>query len=197
VADASPYASQKQFTTKAQAGSLSTGRANALNTPLIRFADVLLMAAELEARVGSLENAQSYVNQVRNRMATNTNDPQNWVKRPDGTHAANYKIGLYPAGSPAFADKAIALQAILFERTLELGLEGHRAYDVIRFGNADGGVTDVKELNAYLAFEGNLRAYLKGGLYSRGKDELMPIPQNAINNSFKDGAPTLKQNPNY
>lgn len=198
VADASPYLSQKQFTYKSQSGTFSTGSTNALNIPIIRFADVLLMGAELEARAGSLENARGYVNQVRNRMANNTASKDNWVKKADGvTNAANYKVGLYPLGSAAFATKPAALEAILFERTLELGLEGHRGYDVIRFGNADGGATDVKELNNYIKFEGGLRAYLQGALYSRSKDELMPIPQTAVNNSFKDGAPTLKQNPNY
>src|SRR3546814_11054054 len=64
--------------------------------------------------------------------------------------------------SPQFASSAKALEAIFFERTLELGLEGHRAFDAVRFG-AEDGTTDTKELNGYLDYESSLKGYLSGG----------------------------------
>jgi hypothetical protein len=193
---AGPYLSQKFFTSRAANGLAASRPENNLNINVIRFADVLLMAAEVEARIGSLDLARSYVNDVRGRMATNTTSKENWVLLEDGTPAANYKIGLYPVGSPQFASPAKALEAIFFERTLELGLEGHRAYDAIRFG-AEDGTTDTKELNGYIAYESTLKGYLSGGVYTRTPDAIMPIPQQAIDNSFKDGKYTLEQNPDY
>jgi hypothetical protein len=40
----------------------------ALNNNLMRFAEVLLMAAEEEVEVGSLEKARAYVNLIGNRL---------------------------------------------------------------------------------------------------------------------------------
>lgn len=181
-------------------------RANAINLHVIRYADVLLMAAELEARIGSIAQAFTYVNMIRNRMT----NPNTWVKTyvnnssPSAgfttTNAANYKIGLYPSASAyPFDSRTNALKAILFERTLELGQEGHRAFDVIRFGQASDFTTDfdVEEFSDYLKFEQNLRPYLAGKTYDKPKDAVMPIPQQAVDNSFRDGAVTLKQNPGY
>lgn len=193
-----PYLSKKFFTLKKDDGKYTAGGAfNALNIAVIRFADVLLMAAELEARVGSLDRARELVNTVRERMTKNTESAENWVKNDNGIDAANYKIGLYPTESGAFSSRDKALQAILYERLLELGLEGHRAYDVVRFGQADGGLTDTREFNDFLEFESQSRGYLRGGKYSVVPDRFMPIPQTAIENSFLAGDYTLSQNPGY
>ncbi|HUH20153.1 RagB/SusD family nutrient uptake outer membrane protein [Albibacterium sp.] len=195
---AGPYVSKKFFTLKSRDGiDTAPGRPeNNLNIAIIRFADVLLMAAEVDARLGNTEQARIYVNQIRNRMATNTANPENWVLNTDGTPAANYKIALYPVGSPQFASLAKALEAIFFERTLELGLEGHRAYDAIRFG-AEDGTTDEREFNGYLTYESTLRGFVSGAVYSRDPDAIIPLSQKAIENSFKDGKLTLTQSPGY
>jgi len=196
-ADAGPYISHKFFTSKASNGLAASSPFNNLNINVIRFADVLLMAAEVEARIGSLTTAQGYVNRVRRRMTVNTTSKENWVQKLDGSGpAANYRIAEYPVGAPQFSSKANALKAIFFERTLELGLEGFRAYDAVRFG-AEDGVTDLAELNGYIAYESSLKGYLSGGVYTRVPDAIMPIPQQAIDNSFKDGKYTLTQNPDY
>ena len=108
----------------------------------------------------------------------------------------NKTIGLYTAGAYPFDNPANALKAIFYERTLELGLEGHRAYDAIRFG-AEDNTTDAAELNGYLQYESKLRGFVAGASYSRNPDALIPIPQQAVENSFKDGKVTLKQNPGY
>lgn len=194
-----PYINKKWWIYKREDGTYtnSGGVANALNVPVIRYADVLLMAAEMEARVGSSSKAQEYVNQVRNRMVQNASSADNWVKKDDGTDAAAYRISVYPASSPAFATKDAALKTILFERLLELGMEGHRSYDVKRFGDADGGLTDVAEFNAFIAFETPLHSYFNGAAYTRMPDRFVPIPQAAVDYSVKEGKATLKQNPGY
>jgi hypothetical protein len=63
-----------------------------MNYTIIRFADVLLMAAEAEIEAGSLTKARELTNLVRARAANKAH----WVKKADGTPAANYVISLYP-----------------------------------------------------------------------------------------------------
>jgi hypothetical protein len=69
------------------------------------------------------------------------------------TPAANYKVSPYPGG--AFASKDFALKAIYFERKIELAMEGHRFFDLVRWGIAD------TELNAYIAFKAPLPMMLR------------------------------------
>ena len=186
------------------------GRQTAMNIPVIRYADVLLMAAELEVRVGSIANAFEYVNRIRNRMRANAASEFHWVKKykddsdPSlgftNEHAANYKIEPYPvSGGFPFDNPANALKAILFERLLELGLEGHRSYDLIRFGMASDITTDwdTKEFEAYLKYESQRRTYLANGKYEKIPDRWMPIPQQVQDASVQDGVIVLKQNPGY
>ncbi len=193
-----PYLIKKWYVSNAELGTNDTqsGRlSNAINVNIIRFADVLLMAAELEARVGDLSKARTYVNQVRQRMVDNSNDPQNWVKMADGvTNAANYQIGLYPSdgsAADAFTSREKALDAILFERTLELGTEGHRFFDVVRFGKGE------EIFNSFITNEEERFDYLEGSEYTDIPDSYLPIPRDAIDLSLKEGVATLKQNPGY
>jgi hypothetical protein len=95
-----------------------------LNTPLMRYADVLLMAAECYAQPGAkqdLGKATELVNQIRSRAGNH----------PVPGSVANYKIGLYPV----FASADDAMRAIKFERKLELAMEGHRFFDLARWGD--------------------------------------------------------------
>jgi hypothetical protein len=96
----------------ARKGGLNTGDANLTNPNnyrAIRFADVLLMAAEANNRGGLDEGkAQSYLNRVRVR-----------------------------AGLAAVTETGSALtNAILRERRLELLGEGHQFFDLVRTGRA-------------------------------------------------------------
>lgn len=182
-----PYSPKKYTYYKSDRGSLQDNTSwtpgyTALNYTIIRFADVLLMAAECEIEVGSLEKAREYTNLIRARAA----NPASWVKRGDGSNAANYVIGLY---NTPWADKAAARTAVRFERKLELSGEGHRFYDLVRWGIAADAV------NAYLAYETKFLAGTLGGAkFTAGKHELLPIPQDQIDII---GADILKQNPGY
>ncbi|NNF18890.1 MAG: RagB/SusD family nutrient uptake outer membrane protein, partial [Flavobacteriaceae bacterium] len=110
----------------ARQGDLNTGDANLTNPNnyrAIRFADVLLMAAEANNRGGINEaRAQQYLNRVRNRA------------------------GL-PSITPSGSDLTTA---IYNERRLELVGEGHRFFDLVRTDRAaqaiDGFTTGKHEI---------------------------------------------------
>lgn len=182
-----PYSPKKYTYYKSDRGSLQDNTSwtpgyTAQNFTIIRFADVLLMAAECEVEIGSLEKAREYVNMIRSRAA----NPAGFVKRADGSNAANYVIGLY---NSAWTDKTVARNAVRFERKIELSGEGHRFYDLVRWGIA------ADAINAYLTYESKfLAGTLGGSKFTAGKHELLPIPQDQIDII---GADILKQNPGY
>jgi hypothetical protein len=182
-----PYSPKKNVFYKSEvsatSGSVGWGWNNtSLNYTIMRYADVLLMAAEAEIEVGSLETARTLINRVRTRAA---NSP---VKN-GAVDAADYEVGLYTA---AFADKDVARKAVRFERKLELAMEGHRYFDLVRWGTVQA------EISAYLALESVRRpTTLNGTSFTPNKHEYIPIPDFAISQSIKDGAETLKQNPGY
>ena len=183
-----PYAPMKNVHAKSQVAEVThasgwTSGYNSNNTKLVRLSDVMLQLAEAEVELGNLERARALVNQIRQRAA----NPADFVM--DGANpAANYQVGLYTA---PWTDKAVATKAVRFERRIELGMEGHRFFDIVRWGVA----AQVK--NAYYAKDGTRRGYLKTASFVAGKNEVFPLPAKAITQSAKDGVPTLKQNPGY
>ncbi|PSL49927.1 putative outer membrane starch-binding protein [Chitinophaga niastensis] len=196
---AGPYAPKKtiywQYNQDKYKDAHSWAPGSAINVLLIRLADVILMAAECHAQTGDLLGATNYVNQIRNRII---NHPASWLHKYnvdtlplagfDPTKmAANYKISVYPT----FPDATFALKAIYFERKLELATEGHRFFDLVRWGIAD------QALNAYLTYESAITGDLKGGLFTKGKNEYFPIPQRQIDLTIQGGQKVLVQNPNY
>ena len=71
---AGPYAPKKYIYYRANEGSLTDGSSwtrgySSMNFTIIRFADVLLMAAEAEIELNNLEGARALTNQVRARAA--------------------------------------------------------------------------------------------------------------------------------
>lgn len=187
-----PYSPKKHMFYKsdigATAGSVGWGwNNNALNVPLMRFADVLLMAAEaeIEAAGGSLAKAQEYINRVRARAAASPVPGAN----------ATYVVGQYTV---PFANQDAARKAVRFERKIELGMEGHRFFDLVRWGIADVVINSEylpKEAPLYPGDNGQLP--LTPAVFTKNKNEYMPIPDFAISQSIKEGKATLKQNPGY
>lgn len=198
-----PYSPKKNSIAKSESqeytdNGWSGGKANSNNINFIRFADVLLWAAEVEVEIGSLDKAEEYVNMIRNRAA----NPDGWVhtyvddnnpsKGFTNTSAANYKISTYPNGYFQLKGKDYARKAIRYERMLELGMEGHRFFDLVRWVIAD------TEINTYLEKEKTLRDYLNDAKFTENKNEYFPIPQTQIDLSAgANGVPVMIQNPGY
>ncbi|MFT4568475.1 MAG: hypothetical protein ACI9FN_003444 [Saprospiraceae bacterium] len=185
---AGPYSPKKYIYYKSQENTFTDGSSwtrgyAIMNYTIIRYADVLLMAAEAEIEAGSLEKAREYVNMVRARAANEAT----WVKNPDGSNAANYVLAEYPASQ--FADKGSATTALRMERKLELSGEGHRFFDLVRWGVAS------EVLNTYLQYEAKILVTKFGGAsFTSGKNEYFPIPQNQID---IQGSDILSQNAGY
>lgn len=165
---------------------------SAKNVHILRFADVLLFAAEVEAELGNLAAATNYVNRVRARAA----NEDGFVKLEDGTPAANYVISQYPV----FASPADALKAIRFERKLELAMEGHRMFDLVRWhqnsSQSAAPFDAIVFMNNYYNEEQAKRSHLAGATFEE-RDLFMPIPVNVITQNTVDGTQNITQNPGY
>lgn len=182
-----PYSPKKHVMYRSDVGTntfVGNPRLNANNYRMIRYSHVLLWLAEIAAEQNDLEAARAYVNQIRARAAR----PAGWVKKADGTPAANYVIGEYLT---PFPDQETALKAVRFEQRLEFAMEGHRRFDLVRWGIAE------QTLNSYYAVEGTKRSYLNNVRFIAGKHEYFPIPLQEILNTQINGTPTLQQNPGY
>lgn len=184
-----------QYHADVYADQSSWAPGNAINVNVIRFADVLLLAAEAEAQSGSLPQALEYVNRVRARMVDNTEfwlkdyiNPAEPLSGFSDDFAANYNISKYPEGS--FSSKEFAMDAIMFERRIELAMEGHRFFDLVRWGVAE------EVLNNYVQYESQITTDIRGASFSQN-DRYFPIPQRQIDLSTTSEGPVLKQNPGY
>jgi len=171
-----PYSPKKQVYKKSQEGTYTevgnwTSGWTANGYRMIRYADLLLLIAECQVETNDLTGALANINLVRARAA----NAAGWVKEDDGvTNAANYVIAQYPS----FADQTYARKALYMERKLELGQEGHRYFDVNRWG------TTVTELNRVLTYEKTMpwgdALYLNGAAVVGPEDVTFPIPQREI-----------------
>jgi starch-binding outer membrane protein, SusD/RagB family len=140
------YYPKKYFTSRSEDAPFGDPNPNGgANDRVIRYSDVLLMHAEAAFLTGDEAAARKSLNEVRARV-----------------------------GIPALALSGNdLLEAIYRERRIELGLEAHRFFDLVRTGKA----TQVLGAQGFKA----------------GVHELFPIPQSQI--LATDGA--LTQNPGY
>lgn len=168
------------------AGGWAGSQLSNLNVELMRYSDVLLMAAECEVEVGDLNKARAYVNLIRKR-AGNSAQGKSAIKVPITSPEitwAKYKIGTYDA---AWSDKNAARDAVRLERKLELALEGHRMFDLQRWGN----LVDV--VSGYLAREKKVVPILSSGVNPSAKHLAYPLPGSEITRS----GGKLKQNDGF
>ena len=200
-ANGGPYAPKKYVYYKSDKGTFQdnstwTPGYTAVNYTIIRFADVLLMAAEAEIEAGSLATAHTYINRIRTRAANPAGFVMGRVTGPTGTDylkpvvdplqtAANYVISLYGSAGT----QAEMRERVRMERKLELSGEGHRFYDNVRWGIAKS------EADTYLAYEKKfLPITFADSKFDAGKDELLPLPQDQIDLL---GSDIIKQNPGF
>ena len=200
---AGPYTQKKYSYYEADKGTYQDGSSwtpgyHSINFMIMRFSDVLLMAAEAEIEAGSMEKAREYVNMVRKRAGNSVVIDPDVDANPstpeiDPAPAANYVIATYDA---PWASQEEARRAVRFERKLELALEGQRFFDLVRWGIAD------PTLNAYLDYEGGrLQTNLGGAKFTPNQDEYLPIPQTERDLQQAEGSDgtssVLIQNPGY
>ncbi|HEY4154888.1 MAG TPA: RagB/SusD family nutrient uptake outer membrane protein, partial [Puia sp.] len=113
-----------------------------------------------------LENARALVNRVRSRAINGCQ-----VLNDLGDPAANYFAGTYD--SP-WSDQNFARNAIRLESRIELSLEGHRFFDLVRWGIAGD------YLNAYFQKEQTRIDHLQNVKFTAQKNEYFPIPEKEI-----------------
>lgn len=154
--------------------------ASSKDVVVIRYADVLLWKAEALIELGRHMEALPIINKIRQRAANSTDR----LKYADGSPVANYYIQPYPA---SLWTQEYARRALRWERRLELALEGHRFFDLVRWGIA------AETLNEYFAVEKTRREYLQNARFTAGRDEYLPIPEAQI--AFSKGL--YRQNPGY
>ena len=138
-----------------------------LNRAYMRYADNLLMQAEACLALGQEAEATQYINQVRTR------------------------VGLPTIGNYTFQINGVTInqptleQCLRHERRMELAMEAHRWFDLVRWGNTKA------HMEAYQATESEAaRSHM--ATFVEGKHELLPIPTKEIELNTK-----LKQNPGY
>lgn len=190
---AGPFSSKKFIHAQGEESTVgwSNRQLSPVNIPIIRYADVLLMLAECEVELGNLEAARALVNQIRERAANCAQGPDGGSTTIDdpGITWATYAVGTYD--SP-WTDANAARDAVRFERKIELAMEGHRLFDLRRWGIASSLLN-----NEYLPVEEQRRTYLQASNGYEDRHELFPLPSVQIELSKVDGEPQLTQNPGY
>jgi tetratricopeptide (TPR) repeat protein len=134
------YYNNKYIKKQGEIGLPDNDLTSPVNYRVIRYADVLLMAAEAHVQGGNIGSAQQYLDLVRTR-----------------------------AGMPTIPISGV--ETIWRERRLELALEGHRFFDLVRTGQASNSIPS----------------------FQAGKNELFPIPQVEIDLAGGNWS----QNPGY
>lgn len=144
------------------------------NLIVFRYADVVLMKAEVECELNGATNiALGYLNQIRNRAG----ETQYTLTNEEGLRHLN--------------NQAEMREAIRNERALELVGEGHRFYDLKRWGNE----------YALAKLKSSRQAYIQGTTFCYKPEDLTnieeyrllwPIPEGEIY-----GNSLMKQNSGY
>ena len=149
--------------------SLTHNSRGPLNSKQIRYADVLLMHAEAACHTGNLAEAKNSLEIVRSRARNMSSENDVLPEFPYGSYTDN---------------QSDLLEAIRHERRVELAMEGHRWFDICRWGIA-------KEImDAYKATE-TPECQAQMAEFIKGKHELLPIPSKEIELN------PMAQNPGY
>jgi starch-binding outer membrane protein, SusD/RagB family len=123
------------------------------NNRMIRYADIVLIAAEAAIMNGDNDKALEYINMVRTRA------------RMCG-HEGNTCPADYPPGT------TVTMDMLIHERRLELAMEGHRFFDLVRWNLA------VQYIDGqYLA---NQEGFAH---FESPKNDFYPIPDAEVNAS--------------
>ena len=178
---------------------------SSMNIQYLSVRDAMLNLAELYAEDGNLTGAMDLVNKIRKRAGNDVNIikysakdmadanlyPEMKAKLKEGDPAANYLVKEYPASHAAFTDKATCIAAVRMERKLELAMEGHRWFDLVRYG----GNVMATEIAAYLNFEKTKIGKFASSTPLPADYTSLPLPLGQIQTIGNDetGKPYLEQ----
>jgi hypothetical protein len=144
---------------------LSHATRSPINIKLIRYADVLLMYAEAANESGDFAIAKATLNQLRRVRRAETTDAA--TQLPDFPNYKNRK-------GDDFTDNQAGLrEAIRHERRVELAMESHRWFDLVRWGIA------AETMNEYRKNE-TPEVQKEMAIFVEGKNEYFPLPQYEI-----------------
>ncbi|WP_394749959.1 RagB/SusD family nutrient uptake outer membrane protein [Spongiimicrobium salis] len=141
-------------------------RATSHNVSMIRYAEVLLIAAEAAVELGDNASALNYINQIRARARAGGSTKT----------GADVSVTIPPSAVPADLTGTVTIADVMEERRIELAFEGKRWYDIARrrMGN---------EVYSATGLEGEKANF-------SDVDYLIPIPFDEIQRN-----PNLSQNP--
>ena len=163
------YASLKEVPQRSKGETFDNPwQAFAMNDYVLRYTDVMLMRAEALIETGSLEEARTIINAIRQRA-------KNSVAKHIAYAADQCEINLYPASDFDTKDKArLRLQ---WERRLELAMENGRYFDLRRWGIASQTLNKFFEKEKDVVYDGQTYAqYYKDAHYTPAKNEYFPLP---------------------
>ncbi len=119
------------------------------NNRMLRYADVVLLAAEAAIMAGNNEKARTYINMVRTRARM---------------------CGAVGNTCPADYTGTITMEMLQHERRLELAMEGHRFFDLVRWN-----IAEEKLNGSYLDNQEVTVSFISP------KNDFFPIPQEELN----------------
>ncbi|OEI79732.1 RagB/SusD family nutrient uptake outer membrane protein [Formosa algae] len=146
----------------------ANARATSLNYSMIRYAEVLLIAAESAVELGNNADALMYVNQVRARARMGG----------DTKTGADVEYTFPASAVPADLTGTVTIDDILEERKLEFAFESIRWYDIVRRQIGD-------EVFSASGLEGDKPFF-------SSDDYLLPLPEDELERNTN-----LTQNPGY
>ena len=163
-----------------------------INVPIIRYSDVILMLAEIDVENSDLDDARAKVNMIRERAGNCAQGADQFGVPLDdaSTSHANYVIGTY---DDSWTDQGAAREAVRLERRLELAMEGHRFFDLKRYGES----YMINTMTTHFNVEKDRRPFMAAFETPAAYHMRYPIPTAAIQQSLVDGAATLRQNTGY
>ncbi|MGJ8548945.1 RagB/SusD family nutrient uptake outer membrane protein [Winogradskyella wichelsiae] len=147
----------------------ANARATSHNYSMIRYAEVLLIAAESAVELGNNASALNYVNQVRARARMGG----------ETMTGASVAVTVAPSTVPADLTGTVTVADVLEERRLELAFEGKRWYDIVRrqLGGVAFGTSGLEGLKSNFS----------------STDYLLPLPEDELERNPN----LLPQNPGY
>lgn len=143
-------------------------RATSTNPSMMRYAEVLLIAAEAAVEIGNNADAVTYINEVRARARMGG----------ETVTGANVPVSFAPSAVPADISGTVTVNDVLEERRFELAFEGKRWYDIAR-----------RRIGADVFGPSGLEGEKP---FFSDDDYLLPLPGDELERN-----PNLTQNPGY